>query len=110
MAESDSLSSSKTQVDSAPIKLNTWRLIRDKSWIIPEGFSHRLPGSGTETDPYLVEWRPDDVPKPHELFAAPEMDVGVDWRLHIILLLQISFVFLSKNTISLKQIPHNSVI
>lgn len=60
----NSISSSETRDDWAPIELNTWRLIRDKSWVTPEVYEHRLPGSGTSEDPYLVEWLPGDIRNP----------------------------------------------
>ncbi|KAN0093525.1 hypothetical protein V8E51_016709 [Hyaloscypha variabilis] len=86
MADSDSLSSSETQVDWAPIKFNTWRrLIRDKSSITPEVFSHRLPGFGTETDPCLVEWLPDDVRNPMNLSQRWKWTLAWIGRFHLAL-------------------------
>jgi hypothetical protein len=48
----------------APAKLNTWRIIRDKAWVTPEVLEHRLLGSGTDADPYLVTWLPGDIRNP----------------------------------------------
>ena len=63
MADSNS-SVTEIQEDWAPIKLNAWRLVRDKAWITPEVYSYKLPGSGTDSDPYLVEWLPNDLRNP----------------------------------------------
>jgi multidrug resistance protein len=45
-------------------KVPLWRLVRDKSLLIPCILEHPMSGSGTEDDPYLVEWIVDDPRNP----------------------------------------------
>jgi hypothetical protein len=47
-----------------PVKLHTWRLARDKAYLTPQVIDFKLKGSGTSSDPYLVEWIPNDPRNP----------------------------------------------
>lgn len=42
-----------------------WQLVFRVSVITPEVYSHRYPGSGTEDEPYVVNFLPDDPLNPH---------------------------------------------
>ncbi|KAI1402403.1 MFS general substrate transporter [Hypoxylon fuscum] len=44
--------------------LSHWRLVIDQAGITPEVVNHEYHGSGTEADPYLVKWIPDDPRNP----------------------------------------------
>ncbi|KAI2469668.1 MFS general substrate transporter [Annulohypoxylon bovei var. microspora] len=45
-------------------KLPHWRLVVDQAGITPEVKNYEYEGSGTEADPYLVKWIPDDPRNP----------------------------------------------
>jgi len=47
-----------------PRKIPYWRLVIDKAGITPEVEKHHYQGSGTEDDPYLVQWIPNDPRNP----------------------------------------------
>lgn len=45
-------------------KLPYWRLVIDQAGITPEVANHKYAGSGTDEDPYLVHWIPNDPRDP----------------------------------------------
>jgi hypothetical protein len=47
-----------------PTKIPYWRLVVDKAGVTPEVEHYPFPGSGTEDDPYLVQWIPNDPRNP----------------------------------------------
>lgn len=47
-----------------PTKLPYWRLVIDQAGITPEVANFPYPGSGTQEDPFLVQWIPDDPRNP----------------------------------------------
>ncbi|GAD94284.1 MFS transporter [Paecilomyces variotii No. 5] len=54
---------------SRPDKIPYWRLLTDQSPITSEILDFKYAGSGTEKDPYVVEWIPND-PRNPRLFSA----------------------------------------
>ncbi|KAI8298504.1 Efflux pump FUB11 [Colletotrichum sp. SAR11_59] len=48
----------------APTRILYWRLVADQAGITPEVLNHKYAGSGTEQDPYLVQWIPNDPRNP----------------------------------------------
>ncbi|KAF0315009.1 major facilitator superfamily transporter [Colletotrichum asianum] len=48
----------------APTRIPYWRLVADQAGITPEVLNHKYAGSGTEQDPYLVQWIPNDPRNP----------------------------------------------
>lgn len=63
MRDSDSTAGGiETALD--PVALNTWRLVRDKACLTPQVIDFKLKGSGSSSDPYLVEWIPRDPRNP----------------------------------------------
>lgn len=50
-------------------KIPYWRLVVDKAGVTPEVEQYPYQGSGTEDDPYLVQWIPND-PRNPMLFSA----------------------------------------
>lgn len=51
--------------DPAPRHLSLFRLVLDQARITQEVLKHPYPGSGTEEDPYIVSYIPDDVGNPY---------------------------------------------
>ncbi|KAI1372288.1 MFS general substrate transporter [Hypoxylon crocopeplum] len=51
------------------MRLSHWRLIIDQAGITPEVANFQYKGSGTEADPYLVRWIPDDPRNPMNFSA-----------------------------------------
>ncbi|KAI0898916.1 MFS general substrate transporter [Annulohypoxylon nitens] len=49
--------------------LPRWRLVVDQAGITPEVKNYEYEGSGTESDPYLVKWIPDDPRNPMNFSA-----------------------------------------
>jgi multidrug resistance protein len=41
-----------------------WRMIIDQAGVTPEVANHPYPGSGTEEDPYIIQWIPNDPRNP----------------------------------------------
>lgn len=48
----------------AKTKIPYWRMVIDQAGVTPEVLAHEYPGSGTEEDPYLITWLPDDPRNP----------------------------------------------
>ncbi|KAF4995488.1 hypothetical protein FGRMN_5109 [Fusarium graminum] len=48
----------------ARTKIPYWRLVADQTGITPEVQNYKYDGSGTEEDPYLVKWIPNDPRNP----------------------------------------------
>ncbi|KFA71249.1 hypothetical protein S40288_07806 [Stachybotrys chartarum IBT 40288] len=48
----------------APTKIPYWRLVTDQAGVTTEVANHPYQGSGTEDDPYLVQWIPNDPRNP----------------------------------------------
>ncbi|KAJ5774847.1 hypothetical protein N7457_009743 [Penicillium paradoxum] len=49
---------------SAPTKIPYWRLVSDQGVVTQEIIDHTYPGSGTDEDPFVVTWIPDDPRNP----------------------------------------------
>ncbi|KAG6034227.1 hypothetical protein E4U41_006648 [Claviceps citrina] len=47
-----------------------WRLVRDQAGITQYVLNHHYPGSGTDSDPYLVQWLPNDARNPMGFSSA----------------------------------------
>lgn len=47
-----------------PTRIPFWRKVIDQAGVTPEVQSHPYPGSGTEQDPYLISWIPNDPRNP----------------------------------------------
>lgn len=50
-----------------PSRIPYWRMVFDQAGITPEVLNHEYVGSGTEKDPYLVQWIPNDPRNPMHL-------------------------------------------
>lgn len=48
----------------APTKLPYWRLVADQAAVTSEVLNYQYAGSGTEEDPFLVQWIPNDPRNP----------------------------------------------
>lgn len=69
MAETTTNGEKKDQLEAvAPKRISYWRKIVDQAGITVEVENHPYPGSGTEEDPYLISWIPND-PRNPMLFA-----------------------------------------
>ncbi|ETS75975.1 hypothetical protein PFICI_12919 [Pestalotiopsis fici W106-1] len=55
------------------------RLVFSQKCISPEVIDHPFPGSGTEIDPYMVDWLPNDPRNPHEIAT------GMKWLITMIM-------------------------
>ncbi|KAL4762605.1 MFS transporter [Aspergillus foveolatus] len=53
----------------APRKIPFWRLVVDQGVVTQEVIDHKYAGSGTEEDPYVVVWIPNDPRNPMEFSA-----------------------------------------
>lgn len=72
MAETTTNGEKKDQLEAvAPKRISYWRKIVDQAGITVEVENHPYPGSGTEEDPYLISWIPNDPRNPmlFSLFA-----------------------------------------
>ncbi|GAO13646.1 uncharacterized protein UV8b_01730 [Ustilaginoidea virens] len=47
-----------------PTRLSYWRLVVDQAGVTQHVRDHAYPGAGTEADPYIVYWLPDDPRNP----------------------------------------------
>ncbi|KAI2632219.1 MFS general substrate transporter [Hypoxylon sp. NC1633] len=57
------------------MKLSHWRLVYDRAGITPEVANYAYPGSGTEADPYLVKWIPEDPRNPMNFGAVTRWSI-----------------------------------
>ncbi len=48
----------------APKHLSLFRLVADQARVTPDVLAHTYPGSGTQEDPYIVSYIPDDAGNP----------------------------------------------
>ncbi|KAL2832663.1 major facilitator superfamily domain-containing protein [Aspergillus pseudoustus] len=55
---------------SLPSKISFWRAVFDQGAVTQPVIDHRYPGSGTEDDPFVITWIPDD-PRNPQLSPAP---------------------------------------
>jgi multidrug resistance protein len=62
-------------------KIPFWRKIIDQAGITDTVLNHAYPGSGTESDPYLVQWIPNDPRNPMDF------SFGVKWFITMIVAL-----------------------
>ncbi|KAJ5131993.1 hypothetical protein N7448_006151, partial [Penicillium atrosanguineum] len=53
-----------------PVKIPFWRILVDQGASNQAILDHEYPGSGTEHDPFVVTWIPNDCRDPH-LFSFP---------------------------------------
>ncbi|KAF7534269.1 hypothetical protein G7054_g6362 [Neopestalotiopsis clavispora] len=58
-----------------------FKLVLSQTCITPEIANYSFPGSGTEVDPYLVDWLPEDPRNPHEIAT------GMKWLITMIMAL-----------------------
>lgn len=63
-SEESSINDVESQKRHAPEKVSHWRLVTDHAFITPAVLNHPYRGSGTEQDPYLVEFIPHDPRNP----------------------------------------------
>jgi hypothetical protein len=49
-----------------PRRIPHWRILTDQGVVTPEIIDYPYVGSGTEEDPYVVEWIPNDPRNPME--------------------------------------------
>lgn len=87
---SDRSPNDSTVVPAAPAKVThppipLWKLITSQSAFTPDVLEHIFPGSGTQEDPYLVEWIPNDSRNP---LTMPQW---IKWQITVIQ----AFAFLS---------------
>ncbi|KAJ5895001.1 hypothetical protein N7495_006692 [Penicillium taxi] len=57
----------------APQRIPYWRIVVDQGVVTPEIIDHHYAGSGTEADPYVVEWIPNDPRNPMNF------DINLKW-------------------------------
>ncbi|KAI9163958.1 putative mfs-multidrug-resistance transporter [Paramyrothecium foliicola] len=60
----DEISQTDGQEPVQPTKIPYWRLVADQAGVTPEVANYAYPGSGTEEDPYQVNWIPNDPRNP----------------------------------------------
>ncbi|BCS30171.1 MFS transporter [Aspergillus puulaauensis] len=53
-----------------PRDISFWRLMTDQHVVTHDIVDHKYPGSGTESDPYVVSWIPDDPRNPMNFAMA----------------------------------------
>lgn len=58
-----------------------FKLVLSQTCITPEIANYSFPGSGTEVNPYLVDWLPEDPRNPHEIAT------GMKWLITMIMAL-----------------------
>lgn len=63
----------------ATTKTSHLRLVLSQSYMTSEAINHTFPGSGTETDPYLVDWLSEDRRNPHSIA------IGMKWLITMIM-------------------------
>ncbi|OTB04128.1 hypothetical protein M426DRAFT_320975 [Hypoxylon sp. CI-4A] len=80
--------------DVPPGKPSHFQLVLSQTHMTPEVINHAYPGSGTEQDPYLVDWIPGDAKNPYEI------DVGMKWFITMIMAFGTLSVSLSSSAFS----------
>jgi hypothetical protein len=50
-----------------PKRPSHFRLVLSQTYMSPEVLEYSYPGSGTDNDPYLVDWIPGDASNPYEM-------------------------------------------
>lgn len=68
---------SGTETTWEPVRLNSWRLARDKAYLTPQVIDFKLKGSGSALDPYLVEWIPNDPRNPMNFSFARKWVIAI---------------------------------
>jgi multidrug resistance protein len=63
-SEASSINDLESQKSTSMEKVSHWRLVRDHAVVTPAVLTHSYRGSGTEQDPYLVEFIPHDPRNP----------------------------------------------
>ncbi|KDN67199.1 putative major facilitator superfamily transporter [Colletotrichum sublineola] len=66
-----------TGESSVPTRIPFWRKVIDQPGITPEVENHRYAGSGTEADPFLVHWIPNDPRDPMNLGKTVRWSLAV---------------------------------
>ncbi|KAF5716825.1 hypothetical protein FMUND_6121 [Fusarium mundagurra] len=64
MAESDEKPRPDDEEHTKPKTLPHWRLVIDQAGVTPEVLAYNYQGSGTEQDPFVVQWIPNDPRNP----------------------------------------------
>ena len=62
-----------TMVSNYPRTVSYWRLMTDQQVVTQEILSHEYAGSGTEDDPYVVSWLPEDPRNPMQFPMATKV-------------------------------------
>jgi MFS family permease len=60
-------------------KVSHFKLVLSQTLMSPEVVDHVYPGSGSDEDPYLVDWLPDDVKDPYGISK------GIKWWITVIM-------------------------
>ncbi|DAA73627.1 TPA_exp: putative MFS multidrug transporter [Trichophyton benhamiae CBS 112371] len=71
MADANAIEGEK----SIPTKIPHWRQVTDPGAVTPEIINYPYPGSGTEADPYLVQWIPNDPRNPMNYSAVKKWSI-----------------------------------
>lgn len=58
-----------------PRSLPYWRMVSDQGAITQDILDHPYPGSGTEQDPFVISWIPDDVRNPMRLSMPKKLAI-----------------------------------
>lgn len=61
---------SQSQLPNHPRDVSFWRLMTDQHVVTQDIVDHKYPGSGTESDPYVVSWIPEDPRNPMNFSMA----------------------------------------
>ena len=57
------------------LTIPTWHLLFDHGAITQEVLNYQFPGSGTDDDPFIVTWIPDDSRDPHSLSSVRKISI-----------------------------------
>ncbi|GBF62437.1 efflux pump [Trichophyton mentagrophytes] len=71
MADANTMEGEK----SIPTKIPHWRQVTDPGAVTPEIINYPYPGSGTEADPYLIQWIPNDPRNPMNYSAIKKWSI-----------------------------------
>ncbi|KAI0181360.1 MFS general substrate transporter [Hypoxylon sp. FL1284] len=75
-------------------KPSHFKLVLSQTYMTPEVVQHVYPGSGTEDDPYLVDWIPGDAKNPYKI------GTGMKWGITLIMAFGTLSVSLSSSAFS----------
>lgn len=66
-----------TMIPNYPRTISFWRLVTDQQVITQEILNHEYAGSGTENDPHVVSWLPEDPRNPIQFAMARKVMIVV---------------------------------